>query len=86
MQLLQARTTNGSGTAVDNTAYLQTVFCSGTFGGATVTLEASPDNSDWFSIVSFTTKSVKGVGINARFLRGSVSGATGTTSVNLILA
>ncbi len=86
MFLLQARTTNGSGTAMENTSYLQSVYCWGTFDGATVTLEASPDNSEWFTIVTCTAKSVRGIGVNARFLRGTVSGAGASTSVTLLLS
>lgn len=83
MQLFAARTTNGSGIATPNTSYLQTVYCWGTFDGATVTLEGSPDSTEWFPLTSFTGKAVKGIGLNARFLRGTVSSAGGTTSINL---
>ncbi len=86
MKLLDTATANGAGEARENTSYLQTVFCWGTFDGATVTLEASPNNSDWFTVLSLSEKAVKGVGLNARFLRGSVSGVGGATSVHLTLA
>lgn len=83
MQLLSARTTNGSGTSIENYSYLQSVYCWGTFDGATVTLEGSPDNSEWFTLTSFSVKGVKGIGVNARYLRGTVSSAGASTSVTL---
>lgn len=83
MQLFAARTTNGSATATENTSYLQTVYCWGTFDGATVTIEGSPNNTEWFSLTSFTAKGVKGIGVNARYLRGTVSGAGAATSLTL---
>ncbi len=86
MYLLNARTTNGSGTAHENYSYLQSVYCWGTFNGATVTLEGSPDNTEWFSIATFTAKGVKGIGVNARYLRGTVASAGGSTSVQLLLS
>ncbi|MFO1242390.1 MAG: hypothetical protein U1E36_04220 [Rickettsiales bacterium] len=68
MQLLAARTSNGSASAIDNTSFLQSIYCWGTFDGCTVTLEGSPNNTDWFTLTSFTAKGVKCIGVNARFL------------------
>lgn len=86
MYLLNARTTNGSGTAQQNYSYLQSIYCWGTFDGATVTLEGSPDNTEWFPILTFAAKGVKGVGINARYLRGTVAGAGAATTVQLLIS
>mgnify|MGYP000594880732 CR=1 FL=1 len=40
MLLLQANTANITAVPQENYSYLQTVFCFGTFNGATVTLKA----------------------------------------------
>lgn len=83
MQLLSQATTNGNSTAHENYAYLQTIYCWGTFDGATITLQASPNNSEWFDVASFTQKTVRGVGLNARYLRANISNAGASTSVYL---
>jgi hypothetical protein len=85
MQLLQANTTNITTAAQENYSYLQTVFCFGTFNGATVALQGSPDGSEWFDIASFTAKQVIGIGLSVRFLRAAITNAGGTTSVSLIV-
>lgn len=85
MRLLQAVTSNTTTTAEENYSYLQTVYCWGTFGGATVTLQGSPDGSEWFDLISFSAKQVVGIGLSARYLRASISGAGGSTSVNLLV-
>lgn len=85
MEIFNARTTNGATGSLPNHSYLQSVYCWGNFDGATVSLEASPDGTEWFSVLSFTQKGIKGMGIKARFLRGSVSSAGAATNVNLLV-
>jgi hypothetical protein len=85
MQLLQANTTNITTSAQENYSYLQTVFCFGTFNGATITLQGSPDGAEWFDLVSFTTKQVMGIGLSVRFLRATITGAGASTSVTLLV-
>lgn len=86
MYLLNDRTSNGAGTAHENYSYLQTIYCWGTFDGAVVTLEGSPDNNEWFTLTSFAEKGVRGIGVNARYLRGSVASAGASTSVDLLVS
>jgi len=58
---------------------IRTVFCWGTFGGATVTLEISLDNTVWFPVtgVSFTAKGAVNIEARARYIRGVVGAGTG---------
>jgi len=86
--ILNAATANGSSAAVDWTGGTGTFWAWGSFGGATVALEASPDGTNWFSVgqsVSFTQNGVGGFALGPCKLRASVSGASGTTSISAIL-
>jgi len=58
---------------------IRTVYCWGTFGGATVTAEISIDGTEWFSVtgVSFTVKGAVNIEARARYIRGVVTGGTG---------
>jgi hypothetical protein len=86
--ILNAATANGSSATVDWTGGTGTFWAWGTFGGATVALEASPDGTNWFSVgqsVSFTQMGVGGFVLGPCKLRASVSDATETTSVSATL-
>jgi hypothetical protein len=85
MQLLQAATSNTTTAVHENYSYLQTVFCWGTFNGATVTLQGSPEGTEWFDITSFTAKGVIGIGLSVRFLRAVITSAGASTSVTLLV-
>lgn len=85
MQLLQSATSNITTSAQENYSYLQTIYCYGTFGGASVLLQGSPNGIEWFDLVTFTTKQVVGIGLNVRHLRAVITGATGTTNVTLLV-
>jgi len=65
---------------------IRTVYCWGTFGGATVTVEVSPDGSNWFSVtgLSFTSADAINMEVRARYVRGVVTGGT-SPSVNMLL-
>lgn len=65
---------------------LRTVFCWGTFGGATVTVEISLDDTNWFPVASISFTSAGAVNMEARavYVRGVVAGGTGE-SINLAL-
>ena len=58
---------------------LFTLFVFGTFGGATVTLQISPNGTDWFTVsgVSITSASAINVEFRAPYVRAVVSGGTG---------
>ena len=83
--ILNAKTTNGSSSVVDWTGGTGTFWAWGTFGGATVALEASPDGTTWIPIgtgVSFAQNGIGAFALSPCKLRATVSGATGTTNVN----
>lgn len=61
------------------------VYAWGTFGGATVKLEASPDNgTTWIDVASFTANGRSIVEVAAPLIRGEVVGGT-APSVSLKL-
>ena len=92
MQLLTAVAANGSGTAQaikGNTMFeFNTAFAWGTWDGATVILEVSPDEgTTWIAVtdLTFTENSMINVNLAVGIeVRGTVSGV-GTSSVNLTL-
>lgn len=93
-KLLDGATANGAGTSVglipDVIEANRTIAVRGTFGGATVALQVSPtrDEADFETIWSSDGTGLKTENITIRgefFVRGFVSGATGTTVVRLYL-
>lgn len=62
-------------------SHLYTLFVWGTFGGATVTLQISPDGVEWFDVsgVSVTAKGALNVEFRARFVRAVITGGAGVT-------
>jgi len=84
---------NGNGSSFElntggsrNKENLRTVFCWGTFGGATVTVEISIDGTNWFEVsnISFTLKGAVNMEARAVYVRGVVTGGSGE-SINLTL-
>lgn len=76
---------NTGGKRHDN---LRSIYCFGTFDGATVTVEVSPDNgTTWFAIdlVSFTAKGSMNMEARATDIRGVVAGGGGSEAINLIV-
>lgn len=67
--------------------HLYTLFVSGTFGGAAVTLEISPDGSTWFPItgLSITALGCINVEFRAPFVRAVVTGGAGPSIDALLL-
>ena len=52
-------------------------FAFGTFGGGTLTIEASPDGVNWFSVVSFTANGRSSNYLSANeIIRATLTGAT----------
>ena len=90
MKLLTAVTTNGPGTAqvvLGTTMFTySTVFAWGTWDGATVTLEMSPDEgTTWIALTDLTFTENAAINMDIAVgihIRGTVSGV-GTSSVNL---
>jgi len=91
--VLCAAQANGTSTAVkmDRSSYnyrAGSIYVSGTFDGATVQLEATPDDgTTWFNVSggSFTAKEAKELSISATHLRVTVSGGGGSESINVWL-
>ena len=84
MRLLTAAG-NGNGTAVPirgwgnrELSHLYTLFVWGEFGGGTVTLEISPDGTNWFEVsdVALTAAGCINVEFRAPHVRAVVSGGT----------
>jgi len=63
------------------------VFVYGTFDGATVKLEVSPDEGvNWFDTgLAITAQSVANVEIRAAHVRGVVSGGGGSVAIQMLL-
>jgi hypothetical protein len=89
--LLDARTTDGNGTALPLNAtgsrlnsMIHTVYVYGTFDGCTVKIQASLDNSTWIDITnaSYTTAKVDNITINTNYIRAVVSNDGASTSVS----
>lgn len=69
-----------------------TATCHGTFGAATVHLEGSNDNSNWFpcidflgAVITFTVAGMRTLGSSPIYFRARTTGGTGT-SATLMLA
>ena len=89
MALLTNQTSNGSGTGVEHTSST-VAHVTGTFDGATVSLEVSLDNSTWVK-----PDNIKGCGqtgspaailinhVGTYYLRASVSNAQGSTDITV---
>lgn len=87
-RIFKDETTNATSPASSAFNGQHTVFCWGTFGGATVKIQLSFDGAEWFDVddLTFTAKTV----INAYLgkdvqVRGVISGGTGA-SINLGVA
>ena len=94
MKLLE-NASNGTGTSHSTREDLnrfrttvKTLYVYGTFDGATVKLQISPDNSNWFDVPDADTITVQSVmNIQSRGIayRGVVSGGSGSESITMIL-
>ncbi len=69
-----------------NKHQLYTLYVWGTFGGATVTLQISPDNVNWFgTAVAITTQGATNVEFRAGWVRAVSTGGTGSALEALLL-
>ncbi|MDO8423948.1 MAG: hypothetical protein Q7S99_17495 [Parvibaculum sp.] len=83
--ILSGRTSDGSSPVIDWTGGTGTFWVWGTFGGASVSLEASPDGATWIPVgtaVSFAQNGVGAFALSPCKLRATVAGASGATNVN----
>lgn len=88
-KLFTLQTANGSTAKFVSSGDFMSLIASGTFGGATITVEVSPDDGTTWIATSATltaagvTNFIGGEGLRFRF---TLSGATGPTSVNAWVA
>lgn len=86
--LLKAATANGSGTVLPinrrstETNGNSTLYVFGTFNSATVTVQASIDNSTWLDVGAYTVATLVNTTIKAKYFRAVVSSAGASTSVS----
>lgn len=88
-QLFNAQTANGSSGAFPSAGDYITLVASGAFGGATITVEVSPNGgTTWVATdAMLTAAGVKNfIGGEGLLFRLTLSGATGTTSVSAWVA
>lgn len=82
--ILNGVTANGSSALIEWTGGTGTFWAWGAFGGATVTLEASPDGAHWIAVgsaVSFIEDGIGAFSLSPCKLRATVSGATASTNI-----
>lgn len=81
IHLLRNQTADGSGNISKSIGKeKRTVFCTGTFGGGTVSLEVSEDGVTWLADpdLVFTADSVVNMYINENiYMRGTLAGSLG---------
>ena len=84
MRLFDGETTNATTAAFPGSGGTRTVYCWGTFGGATVKVQLSPDGQEWFDIdeLTFTAKGAVNAVFVGSLLRGVISGGS-SASINL---
>ncbi len=85
--LLSNATVNGAGTEFrfePLSAWPKTLQIWGTFDGATVTIEVSPDEVQWNPLPdgAFTAADVKDLKISTEKIRAVISGAGASTNLN----
>lgn len=83
--ILNERTANGSSQVIEWTGGTGTFWAWGTFDGASVALEASPDGTSWISVgsaVRFTQDGVGAFALSPCKLRATVSGAGAATNIS----
>lgn len=83
--IFSGKTDNGHSSLIEWTGGTGTFWAWGTFGGATVLLEASPDGTTWIPVgnaVSFVDDGIGGFALTPCKLRATLFGATETTNVN----
>jgi len=78
MRLFDGETTNTTSAALTGAGVQRTVYVWGTFGGATVKVQVSPDQVEWFDVDALTFASK--AAINTSFqgaMRAVIEGGTG---------
>ena len=91
--LFTAATANGNSTVrsgIDFRATAQkTIYAWGTWNGATLSIETSPDNVNWFpaknyagTALAFTANGSDGLAIESDYIRAVITNAGGSTSLS----
>lgn len=86
-RLFDAETTNATSEAFEVGQGHRTAWCWGTFGGATVKLQVSPDRQKWFdeTDLTFTAEGKSNLYVSpGTWVRGVITGGSGA-SINLHL-
>lgn len=87
-KLLDEATASDSSVPVDWPGGTGTFWAWGEFHGATVTLEASPDGENWFTVgpsIQFEEKSVAAFALGPCKLRATLTGAGEDTCVSALV-
>ncbi len=96
MATLLTAASNGNGTSkkmVDHSfgniakRFSYSLYVYGTFNDATVKLQGSPDDTNWFDIpnASWTADATTNVEFYGNYLRGVVTSGLGSESINLVI-
>ena len=87
------QTSNTTSSTFPSDGTVRTVFCSGTFDGAIVKIQSSPDNSNWFDIDGLTFNAPANTPDPVNFqiaaavnLRATVTNAGASTSISLTIS
>ena len=91
--LFQNRTANGASPTYDGHRVSEfrdtplTVYILGTFGGAKVNIQASPDNATWVNIpdAEVTAEAMLNIDLAANKIRAFISSASGTTNISVFV-
>lgn len=84
--MFSGQTSNGQSATVSWTGGSGFFRVWGTFGGASVRLQASFDGSEWFDIVAHAAKGISHFTLPSCALRADLSGASGTTALSAAVA
>lgn len=80
--MFSGQTANGQSATVSWTGGSGFYRAWGTFGGATLKLQASFDGVEWFDVVTHIAKGITHFTLPACQLRSDLSAVTGTTSIS----
>jgi hypothetical protein len=93
ISILKNATGNGDGPICNSSIQLDptrraplTIYFSGVFASAAVTLYASPDGSVWLPIpnATYSAPGIANIDITAVAIKATVSGVTGTTNISAV--
>ena len=87
LSLLSNASSNLNGNSISfKGGWVGTVYCYGTFNGANVRVQVSPEGNTWFNLANLTFQSANVVNMDLLgFIRGNVSEAISGTDITLIV-